>query len=572
MGKYLWIKSDFPPGKISEIMAEISCSKAIAVYLAARKIWKKDEIEKYFNPSLSMLDDPFSLPGVEKASERIWKAIRNKERILIFGDYDTDGVTASVLLYGVLQAHGASVSCFLPHRFDDGYGMTAESLDKALSLSLCSLIITVDCGISAFDAISSASAKGIDVIISDHHEPGTVLPDAYAVINPKIHPEYSHLQILAGVGVAFKLAHGFIKFGRGKSFCADEYDLREDFDLLALGTVADMVPLIGENRIMVRKGLKILSEQLRPGIRALCEFADIGGDVKSSDITFSLSPRVNAAGRLENAKLAFDLLVDKNYDSALKCAEAINVLNLSRQKTEENIFNQALKEIDNQNLAECRTITVYGENWHLGVIGIVASRMAKEFCRPTVVFSIQGETAFGSARSVGKVNILEMLSENSVLFHRYGGHMMAAGISMSANKLCEFRKSFEDSAAKRLNNAVGSPEFEFDGEIFLGDLLHDGFFESLHLIEPFGYGNANPVYRINRLRVEKLMPAARIHSRGTLIDERGENISFIAFNFDNDSFRNIRLMDVIATPQMNKFRSENSPQLQIHDFKTSGHN
>nr|HPN84851.1 single-stranded-DNA-specific exonuclease RecJ [Victivallales bacterium] len=469
----------------------------------------------------------------------------------------------------VLRENGANVSCFLPHRFDDGYGMTAETLGKALAESSCSLIITVDCGISAHDAVNLAAEKRIDVIISDHHEPSETLPRALSIVNPKLHPSLKNLHILAGVGVAFKLAHGFIKMGRKKSFCGNEYDLRKDFDLVALGTVADLVPLIGENRIMVSRGLKRLSEQIRPGINALCEASKIFDEVRSSDITYSLSPRLNAAGRLENAIIAFKMLVERDRISAVRFAEEINQLNIRRQEKEGEISRQVQAEIEKiKDVDSAASIVVHGEDWNLGVIGIVASKISKEFSRPTIIFSVKGDIAHGSARSVDNMNILELLSESSSMLERYGGHAMAAGLAIKTSKLCEFREHFEESVKKRSTDYSRKPKINIDGIVDLSD-MNEEFFKEIPRLEPFGYGNNSPSYRINRLKIKQVMPAANIHSRGILFDEKNRELPFIAFHCGTDELQGIEMFDVAATPQLNNFRGKISPQLQIHDFKPS---
>lgn len=567
-GKYLWNTAEISSDKIEGIIKIASCPRAIALYLATRGIYTEEKINAYFNSSLSLLTDPFTIPGIEKAAERIWQAILKKEKILIFGDYDTDGVTATAMIYEVLKEHGGSVSFFLPHRFDDGYGMTVESLKKALDEINANLIITVDCGISASDAVAYASEKGVDVIISDHHEPSPILPKAYSIINPKLSPELKDLHILAGVGVAFKLAHGFIKYGRQNLLCEDEHDLRKDLDLVALGTVADLVPLIGENRIIVTSGLKRLSEQLRPGINALCQISNIYDEVKASDITYSLSPRINAAGRLDKANIALNMLLENDRHSAGLYANEINQLNIKRQETEALISSEAQANITN--IENRSTVVVSGEGWNLGVIGIVASKFAREYNRPTIIFSIDKEKnlAYGSARSVNDINILELLSESAGLLERFGGHAMAAGLTLKYSDLPRFVESFENSASNRISPELRIPHINIDGVASLSE-INSAFFNFLPNLEPFGYGNNYPVFRFNRLHIKYANPAAQIHCRGMLSDDFGRRIQFIAFNRKSEELKSNGLIDVLATPQMNNYRGNSYPQLQIIDFKPS---
>ncbi|HRR05874.1 MAG TPA: single-stranded-DNA-specific exonuclease RecJ [Victivallales bacterium] len=569
-GKFLWniAESKFDEREIENIIKIYPLPRAVALYLSARNINTKEKIEEYLKPRISLLTDPYILPGVKKAAERIWQAILKKEKILVFGDYDTDGVTATALIYEILRAHGGIASFFLPHRFDDGYGMTVDSLKKALEENDVALIITVDCGISAVDAVSYAMEKKIDVIISDHHEPSPKIPSAFSVINPKLHINCRDLHILAGVGVAFKLAHGFMKYGRENLLCSDEYNLKRDLDLVALGTVADLVPLTGENRIMVSIGLKILSEQLRPGINALCQVANIYDEVKASDITYSLSPRINAAGRLDKANIALNMLIERDRYKAGQYALEINQLNLKRQETEAIISHEAQAGICN--LQDRSTIVVFGEGCNLGVIGIVASKFAREYNRPTIIFSIDKERnlAYGSARSVNDINILEILSESSQFLERFGGHAMAAGLTVKNSDLANFIDSFEQSTKKKLSPDSIIPQINIDGIVSLAE-LNDSFFSYLPKLEPFGYGNSNPLFRINRLHVKNISPAGQNHSRGVLADDFDREIQFIAFNKTIDEFKISEYIDVAAIPQINNFRNNTYYQLQILDLKSS---
>ena len=303
MGTKLWISaSEGKENVVKELTGKCDLPYAAALYLAAHGI-TADQVDSYFNDSFSALTDPYRFPGMELAVKRLWQAIRNRERILIHGDYDTDGITATSLLSWVLEKNGAIVSSFLPHRFDDGYGFTPESLAKALDVipSECKVLVTVDCGINSGPAVTEAAARGIDVIITDHHEPDGEKLSALAVINPKLNPELEDMRQLSGVGVAFKLAHAFIKFGRENNLGGYGVEIQDALDFVALGTVADIVPLLGENRLLVKYGMETLCKQLRPGIRALIESAHIGPKLTPADITFKLAPRINAAGRLGNA-------------------------------------------------------------------------------------------------------------------------------------------------------------------------------------------------------------------------------------------------------------------------------
>ncbi|MBO5900540.1 MAG: single-stranded-DNA-specific exonuclease RecJ, partial [Lentisphaeria bacterium] len=409
------------------------------MYFVSRGIESK-EIPGFLNPRLGNLTDPYRFPGIQEACARLWKAIANRESILIHGDYDTDGITASALLALVLRQNGATVHSFIPHRFDDGYGFTPESLDKALeAFGPCGVLVTVDCGITSCEAVDEAVKRGIDVIVTDHHEAGAELPKALAVINAKVYPELEDLQLLSGAGAAFKLSHAFIKYGREKNLGGFHTRLEEVLDYVALGTVADIVPLLGENRIMVKFGIEALRKQLRPGIRALIESSKLRSELSPSDITFRMAPRINAAGRVGDANVALQLLESSQIVEAYDCAGQLESFNRIRQEKEQEIYQEACEQIE-RNLAwqSPYSLLVAGRDWHQGVIGIVASRLARDYNRPTIVLTIQGENAYGSGRSVPSLNLVEVLSKTSHLLERYGGHPMAVGVGLKAEKIADF--------------------------------------------------------------------------------------------------------------------------------------
>ncbi|MEI6422587.1 MAG: DHH family phosphoesterase, partial [Lentisphaerota bacterium] len=356
MGKYIWKLADIPEIKIRELMTSLSCSRPLALFFAARGI-NHSSAELFFQTPLQGLGDPYIIPGMKESAKRLWDAVISKEKILIHGDYDTDGVTAAALLHWVLSENGADVSCFLPDRFDDGYGFTVESLSKALSETNYKLIVTVDCGISSYDAVDTAKSRNVDIIITDHHEPQGEVPAAFSVINPKVHPKLGSLHILSGAGVCFKLCQGFIEYGKKNKLGGGSFDIFDHLDIVSLGTVADIVPLVGENRILVKNGLNTLSKQSRPGIRALCEISGMNSSViKTTDITFSLAPRLNAAGRLGDPYVAYKLLNSKSIIEAGSHSETLNNYNMERQNKEEIILNEAKKLIESSIDVTKRTI------------------------------------------------------------------------------------------------------------------------------------------------------------------------------------------------------------------------
>ncbi len=569
MENNLWQVSETSRSHVGALMAKGRLPRPVALFLASHGVGP-DELNSFFEPSLDTLSDPFLIPGIEKASERLWKAIMSRERILIHGDYDVDGITSSVLLQLTLDANGALTDVFIPHRFDDGYGFTSSTLSKAIASTGCSLVVTVDCGISSFDAVATAREKNIDIIITDHHEPQNgQIPDAYAVVNPKIHPSLSSLHILSGAGVCFKLCQGFLQYG-ARRMSGGDFELFDHLDIVCLGTVADIVPLIGENRTIVKHGLDILSKQSRPGIRSLCEISGLDAyNIKSSDITFSIAPRINAAGRLGDPYIAYKLLHSNSIIEAGVHSRTLNDFNKIRQNKEDQILNEAKKLIEETvDVENCRSIVISGKEWHQGVIGIVATRLVKAYNRPVVVFSVNNGEALGSARSVPDVNLIEILSKCAHVVERYGGHPMAAGIMLKSSRLDEFSKLFRDFSTSLAHGEQKAPILKIDGEIELRE-LDANFFDYLSVLEPFGQGNPQPLFMFKKLKPVKLMPAAGVHSRGILKDRNGDTISFIAFNRPVSSMPISDEWDVAATPSMNSYNNNISRQIQIHDARES---
>lgn len=569
MGVKNWkLTGEINENKVNEIRDKYSLPKPVALYFVSRGIESK-EIPGFLNPRLGNLTDPYRFPGIQEACARLWKAIANRESILIHGDYDTDGITASALLALVLRQNGATVHSFIPHRFDDGYGFTPESLDKALeAFGPCGVLVTVDCGITSCEAVDEAVKRGIDVIVTDHHEAGSELPKALAVINAKVYPELEDLQLLSGAGAAFKLSHAFIKYGREKNLGGFHTRLEEVLDYVALGTVADIVPLLGENRIMVKFGIEALRKQLRPGIRALIESSKLRSELSPSDITFRMAPRINAAGRVGDANVALQLLESSQIVEAYDCAGQLESFNRIRQEKEQEIYQEACEQIE-RNLAwqSPYSLLVAGRDWHQGVIGIVASRLARDYNRPTIVLTIQGENAYGSGRSVPSLNLVEVLSKTSHLLERYGGHPMAVGVGLKAEKIADFFEAMDKEIRNQLDSSDLESFISYDGEVQLRDLSSD-FFEYLGKLGPFGHSNPKPVYRFNELHVARCNAVGGgAHTRGTLISRDGE-IDFIAFNKTPSNFIN-RVIDVLATPQLNKHLDQEIPQLCLVDFQES---
>ena len=570
MENKIWrCSSDGKENIVDRLIKESGVMRSVALYLASRGI-TPETLGRYLNATFADLSDPFRFAGIETAVQRLWQAIRNRERILIHGDYDTDGITATALLSWVLERNGGLVTSFLPHRFDDGYGFTPDSLLKALETvpgGKCGVLVTVDCGINSAEAVQKARELGIDVIITDHHEPADELPEALATINPKLDPVgLDDLLHLAGVGVAFKLSHAFVIYGRAHNEGGYTTDMQEVLDFVALGTVADIVPLLGENRILVKYGMEMLKKQLRPGVNALIQHAKVDANIQPSDITFKLAPRLNAAGRLGNASSALALMTADNIVDAYEYAAKLDEFNQRRQAKEQEIFLQAKAQVESApGFASNMSIIAAGENWHQGVIGIVASRFARDYNRPTIVLTIIGNEAHGSGRSVGTLNLIKILSRCSHLLTRYGGHPMAVGLGMNKDKIAEFQQEFEKCVREEAKPSDLTNYINYDGVARL-DELNEEFFHYHGMLGPFGHGNPQPLYLIRGLEIARLSPIRPVHTKGVFMDEYGSTCDFIAFNKHLDMGMR---WDVIAQPQMNEYYGERKRQLQVIDFRPS---
>ena len=566
MEEYRWAIAAHNGERVRELQESASITRPTALVLATRGIGPA-EAPDFLNPSLSNLVDPYELPGCEEAAARLWKAVRDGESILIHGDYDADGITAAVLVSKILSRNGAKVEAFLPHRIDDGYGLTAESIDKACT-EKHSLLITVDCGITSYEAVEAARKQGIDVIITDHHEPGDREPVATAVIDPKLPGSHPRVKELAGVGVAFKLCHAFIKYGRQHRLGGFDTDLKEVLDLVALGTVADIVPLLDENRCLAKFGLQVLSRQHRPGIRALCELVGLNEAIRSTDIAYRIAPRLNAPGRMGDPMLSLHLLEAESMGEAVPLARALDNENKKRQQLEAETFERAEEQIrQNCNLAEDRAIVVWGDNWHQGVLGIVAARLTRRHHRPCIVLTRDNNGLLsGSGRSVTGVNLVDVLERSQEYLDRFGGHPMAAGLSLEPEYAGDFSKAFIANVRDVLSEEAMRPELEICGEISFRD-VDEVFLEELHMLEPFGQGNPQPVFFTRGVTAERLLPAGTNHTRGALRDANGNFIDFIAFGRTPDTFPPPP-WDVAHIPKMNTYGGRRTPQIQILDVRS----
>jgi single-stranded-DNA-specific exonuclease len=494
------------------LMAELNTDDALVQLpllfkklLAVRGFQNAEEASSFLNPRLAELGDPFQLPGMADATKRIFEAVDKGEKVILFGDYDVDGVTSLTLMTLTLRAYGLQPTSFLPLRMEEGYGLSRDGLARCFDeQGKPDLLMALDCGTSSPVEVAWLKEQGVDCIIVDHHEPGDVVPDCAGLINPKLGKDYTYF---CTAGLVFKLAHALLKTRR-----LDSYDLREHLDLVAMGTVADLVPLRDENRIIVRKGLEKLATTRRPGLQALKKVAGVEGSIQTHHIGFRLGPRLNAAGRLDTAQTALDLLLCEDTDDARDCAELLDAHNRDRQEVEEKVLNEALAMVEaDPSLTSGSCIVLGSRNWHPGVVGIVASRLMRDHHRPSLLLGFdENGMGKGSGRSVPGISLVDALNDCRHLLVKGGGHAMAVGISLEEKNLGAFRDGMRAAVDAQISGGELISRLELDAEITLADL--DGaFFDHYEAMEPFGMGNHEPIFLIRN--VDPTLPGQVIREK-----------------------------------------------------------
>ncbi|NWF89399.1 MAG: single-stranded-DNA-specific exonuclease RecJ [Ignavibacteriaceae bacterium] len=497
MPKKIW-KIKTPPDEftVNSLAESLNISESLAKLLVLRDIKNYQQAKKFFRPTLDSIYDPFLMNGMDAATSRIIRAITTNEKICIYGDYDVDGTCATALLYMFLKKFGAQVEFYIPKRLTEGYGISKIGIEHVKQTGT-TLLVSVDCGITANEETLFANELGMDVIICDHHQPKYELPNAYAILDP-LKPDCSYpFKFLSGAGIAFKLAQG-ISERIGKRNLPLQY-----LDLVALAASADIVPLIDENRILVREGLNQINNSPRPGINALIRSSHLeAGDLTSGQIVFTIAPRINAVGRLGDAERAVKLLITENIDEAFSLAEVLESENYERRKIDEGTFAQALDLVETQlDLDKNLAIILHEESWHPGVIGIVASRLVEKYYRPTIMLTTVDGVAKGSARSTGNFNIYEALKKCEDLLIHFGGHQSAAGLAVEIDKINDFKIKFNHIVKETIGEDEFLPEIHIDSKLKFSD-LSPKFFRIIDQFAPFGPGNMRPVFWADNLSVE----------------------------------------------------------------------
>lgn len=503
MNKRWVLKEQGDEGVNQHLMEVLNIDRNLANLLTQRGIKNYDEAKSFFRPSFEKLHDPFLMKDMDKAVERIEVALRNNEKILVYGDYDVDGTTAVALVYTFLRSLYQNVDFYIPDRYEEGYGISFKSIDFAAENNY-SLVIVLDCGIKAIEKIAYARSKNIDYIIADHHRPGEYIPFALAVLDPKRDDCDYPFDELSGCGVGFKLIQAYAQ-KHGIPF----ENLKQYLDLVVVSIASDIVKITGENRILAYYGLKLINTKPRPGIEAILKFSSINRKTQNgnnndfifsknltiSDLVFLIGPRINAAGRIESANNSVKLLVAETLESAKALAERINEFNTERKDLDSQTTQDALEMIlQDESLQNADATLVYNPSWHKGVIGIVASRLIESYYRPTIVLTKSNGLITGSARSVKDFDIYDAVDHCSDLLEHFGGHKYAAGLSLKPENLEAFKTKFEEYVASHIEENMRIPEIEIDSELCLND-INKKFFKILKQFAPFGPGNMSPVFK-----------------------------------------------------------------------------
>lgn len=568
-----WVYKPEADQQETEALAEaLNINHLLAKLLINRGIKNFDQAKKFFRPELESLYDPFRMKDMNRAIERIEKAIQHNEKIMVFGDYDVDGTTSVALVYSFLKRYSNNLEYYIPDRYEEGYGISYKGINYANEHNV-SLIIALDCGIKAVKKVDYANSLNIDFIICDHHTPDEEIPDAVAVLDPKRADCNYPFKGLSGCGVGFKMLQAYAKTNKIPS-----EELYEFLDLVAVSIASDIVPIIDENRILAYYGLRQLNSNPRPGLKAIINISGIGGrnhEIVVEDIVFRIGPRINAAGRIESARKAIELLVTENQKKGEMIATKVNSCNESRKHIDRNITQDALKMISTEpGFREKKSTVLYNSSWHKGVVGIVASRMIEIYHRPTIILTASNGMATGSARSVPGFNVYQALEECSNMLENFGGHRYAAGLTLDIKKIPEFKRKFEDIVERTITEDQLVPHIEIDAFIDLNEITPQ-FFKILKQFQPFGPNNLSPVFAAKNVvdtGQSRLVGSSKEHIKLSISQQETPSAIFpgIAFQQSNH-FSHIQRgkpFDICFSIEENNFRGTKNMQLNIKDIKT----
>jgi single-stranded-DNA-specific exonuclease len=548
------------------LAAELNLHPILAAILIARGVSAASEVERFLSPSLTDLHDPFLLPDLEPAVDRILSALDNGEPILVHGDYDADGITSAALLVRFLNTLGAEVHYYLPHRFEDSYGLSARAVRQ--SADVAGLIIAADCGVRDHEPIAAACAQGQDVIVVDHHEPGEALPKGALIVDPKREDAQYPERDLAAVGLSFKLASAICE----KLGLSQKSLQRAFLDLVAIGTITDVSPLVGENRIMTSIGLSLLPHTRKVGLQVLMELCELGDTVTAQDVAFRIGPRLNAVGRMADATDALELLLTEDEMEARKKALHLDSLNSQRRTEQDAIFRQAVAMVESEiDLDRDRVVVLAKQGWHRGVVGIVASKVLEHTGLPTLLMAVEGEMARGSARSIDGFNVSDALGQCEDLLDRFGGHSMAAGCELAAGSVADLRARLNEIGRETITDEHLRPRVEVDVEVKPGE-VDERLARELERLEPCGAANPEPMLAARNVRVlqSRTVGASGAHLK-MLVDAGGRDVDCIAFGMGDrlDIVRSESRVDLCFVPRIDDYTGVERLQLQIADVRSA---
>ena len=548
--------------KVEELQEKYKLNRLLSTLLTNRGITEEAEITKFLNPKRSDFYDPFGMPEMEKAVERILKAIENKEQIIIYGDYDVDGITSVTVLKSFLEERGIQVNVYIPNRLNEGYGLNKTAVEEIVKQGN-KLMITVDCGITAVEEVEYAKTFGIETIVTDHHEPAEELPKAIAVVDAKRKDNKYECRNLAGVGVVFKLIQALsIKLG------LDPKEYLKYLDIVCVGTISDIVPLTDENRVIVKLGLKLVEQTRNLGLKSILQVSGYN-KIDSIMISFGVAPRINACGRMGHQEEALNLFLSKDAKEVNELTQKLNEYNKERQEIEKNIFADAVCQIEENNLQEKSTITLMGKNWHHGVIGIVASKITEMYFKPSILLCEEGEIGKGSGRSIPGFDLYEALTKCQKSIDRFGGHAMAVGITVDKEKFEEFREKFEEIAKENHIEEI-VPILKIDSIISLDEINKD-MVESLKELEPFGEENKNPLFLFKNLKIDSIRALTEGKHLKLTVKENKNIVNAIGFNIGElaNEYKIGDKVDIVGNLEINTFNGVDNIQINIKDIMKS---
>ena len=548
--------------KVNELIKKYNLNLLLATILVNKNITEEKVLNKFLHPTRKDFYNPFLMPDMDLAIDRILKAIDNKEKIIIYGDYDADGITSITVLKSFFKDLGIDVDSYIPNRLDEGYGLNKPAVKQIVEKGY-ELMITVDCGISAIEEIKYANELGIDIVVTDHHEVGETLPDAIAVVDAKRKDNIYPCRDLAGVGVVFKLIQAL----------SIKLNLKEEaylkyLDIVCIGTISDIVPLVDENRVITKLGLMLVNQTRNVGLKSLLISSGYK-KIDSTTISFGVAPRINACGRMGHAEEALKLFLSDNIVEVQELTKKLNDYNLKRQETEKGIYQEALKKIEEKKLDKNDTIIVAGENWHHGVIGIVASKITELYFKPSILLCYEGEEAKGSGRSIPGFDLHDALMKCLDHIEKFGGHSMAIGITIKRNELENLKESLEKVAKdEHIEDII--PIIHIDAKIPLSEITKE-MVDSLKELEPFGEGNKMPVFVMKNLKIDSIRALTEgKHLKLTLKD--GNNIiDAIGFNMGEltEEYKIGDKIDVVGVLEINSFNGVDSVQINMKDIMKS---